>query len=102
MIKSKRGAKTYNTGKPCKHGHSGERYISSRNCVTCVCERSRERFLAHPESVREESRCYYAANTERRKAKYRQYHAANRERQLERMKRYDASRRAQRASMQSN
>jgi hypothetical protein len=31
------GARTYQ-GKPCKHGHSGERYISNCCCVACIRE----------------------------------------------------------------
>lgn len=30
------GLKRYFTGKPCKHGHVDERYISSKQCVRCL------------------------------------------------------------------
>ena len=37
------GLKRYYTGKPCKHGHMDERYVSAHACVTCIDERA----LAH-------------------------------------------------------
>jgi hypothetical protein len=37
MILTTRGAKIY-TGKPCRQGHSGERYASNRQCVECLRE----------------------------------------------------------------
>jgi hypothetical protein len=30
------GFKVYRTGKPCSHGHTGWRYVSTRNCITCM------------------------------------------------------------------
>lgn len=30
-----RGLTVYRTGKPCKHGHMGWRYVSTRACVEC-------------------------------------------------------------------
>jgi hypothetical protein len=30
------GLRTYNTGKPCKHGHLSDRYTKSSCCVECV------------------------------------------------------------------
>lgn len=30
------GFTTYNTGKPCKHGHTAERYTSTGGCVECL------------------------------------------------------------------
>lgn len=51
------GLKRYYTGKPCPHGHVGERYVSSRNCLTCHCARNlthvRKWRAAHPERSRE-------------------------------------------------
>jgi len=29
------GWKTYRTGKPCKYGHTGWRWVSTRGCLTC-------------------------------------------------------------------
>ena len=33
------GLKQYFTGKPCKHGHTHARLVSSRSCLLCACER---------------------------------------------------------------
>jgi hypothetical protein len=38
------GAKFYDTGKPCKHGHYGERRTSSGTCEECNRTRSRESY----------------------------------------------------------
>jgi hypothetical protein len=39
------GAKTY-LGSPCTHGHAGERYASTGQCVECARQRYRERSSA--------------------------------------------------------
>lgn len=36
------GAKTFFTGKPCKYGHTSERYTSSGCCVECALKNARE------------------------------------------------------------
>lgn len=36
------GETTY-LGSPCRHGHSGWRYVSTRNCVSCACAQARAR-----------------------------------------------------------
>lgn len=35
-LAAKAGQVTYSTGKPCKNGHSAERYTSSGHCVQCI------------------------------------------------------------------
>src|ERR1019366_1843671 len=35
-----RGLKRYFTGKPCKHGHLSEKFVSNCCCVTCVISRT--------------------------------------------------------------
>ncbi len=30
------GAKRFFTGKPCKHGHTAERFVSNNGCVDCI------------------------------------------------------------------
>lgn len=30
------GLRIYNTGKPCKHGHSSDRYVGNSGCVKCL------------------------------------------------------------------
>lgn len=38
-----RAGRTTYPGRPCKHGHDGERYVSDGKCVHCGRERSRGR-----------------------------------------------------------
>lgn len=40
-----RGLHRFYTGKPCKHGHNSERYVSSKGCVTCLREYSKKRAM---------------------------------------------------------
>jgi hypothetical protein len=91
MITTARRAKTYNTGKPCPQGHTGERYVSSRNCVACVRERTRLWQLANPELHLEKMRRQHVANRARRNAKNRRYHAAHREQLNAQCRRYWAA-----------
>jgi len=34
------GLKVFRTGKPCKHGHTGFRYVSTKGCIQCLKENS--------------------------------------------------------------
>jgi hypothetical protein len=43
------GLKSFFTGKPCKHGHVAERYVSSRGCVECDRARALEWRVANRE-----------------------------------------------------
>lgn len=43
------GLKRYFTGKPCKHGHVAERYLSTGQCVECLRERRQT-----PENLKKE------------------------------------------------
>lgn len=38
-------------GKPCRHGHSGLRYVSTGGCVDCCCN-DRYRRRTPPQSVK--------------------------------------------------
>lgn len=40
---AKAGFKRYYTGKPCKHGHSSERWVYNGHCVACTMETNRRR-----------------------------------------------------------
>ena len=50
-----RGLKRYFTGEPCKYGHTDERKVIDRSCVTCNREKSR-RHSAATKKWREENR----------------------------------------------
>jgi hypothetical protein len=54
------GLARYFTGKPCKHGHTGERHTVNGLCVQC----NRERQIA-----------YYAGHADERRAYQNAYHA---------------------------
>lgn len=79
MIVTARGAKTYNTGNPCPQGHVGERYVSSRNCVACVRERTRLRKLAHPELHRKQMQLRYIAKKVQLNAQCKHYYDTHKE-----------------------
>lgn len=34
-----KGLKTYNSGRPCNHGHTCDRFVSSGNCIQCASNR---------------------------------------------------------------
>lgn len=42
------GEKTYQTGKPCKNGHVGERRAASGNCIACHNDYAKSRRISHP------------------------------------------------------
>ena len=84
------GLKSFFTGKPCKHGHVAERYVSSRGCVECdraralewrVAQKDRERKrkwrAANPEKAREHRRRWRAANLKKAREYQRLWRAAN-------------------------
>lgn len=82
------GLTFYFTGKPCKHGHIAERYVSTWWCVECQrvysrghLEQNRDRhrkFRAeHPERVAAWSKKYMLANVEKVTAARDKWRAAN-------------------------
>lgn len=88
-----RGLVRFFTGKPCKHGHVAERFVSGRVC--CECQKVNSRIFAsrHPERVAQNRsvqkaknasyfRDYYARNREARKAQASAWYEANKDRAL--------------------
>jgi hypothetical protein len=67
------GLKRYFTGKPCKHGHIAERYVSSGMCLECSRAQVAKWNAAHRERVKERRRNYHAANLEKVREKARDY-----------------------------
>ena len=69
------------TGRPCKNGHIGPRYKTSRNCVQCLLERERlkqsDPSFAEAKRIRENNR--YATNPEPKKLKYKEYYDRNKD-----------------------
>jgi len=52
----------YFTGKPCKHGHICERYVSSYHCVECGKDRAKKWIKNNPEKRSASSREYVERN----------------------------------------
>lgn len=63
------GLKQYFTGKPCKHGHSAPRWVSSQNCITCAANRVSKSRKSDPEKWRAYGREAYSADPVRFRAK---------------------------------
>jgi 5-methylcytosine-specific restriction endonuclease McrA len=88
------GQTRYTNGRPCKHGHTSERFVSSGGCIACLEARSaafkfnrRDEYLtwrkAHYQANRDKfnERCreYYTVNRERLAARARGWHERNAE-----------------------
>lgn len=56
------GAKRYFTGKPCKHGHVADRWVSSGICVVCQKASIKRWKKANPDKVRSDRRAYRDRN----------------------------------------
>lgn len=97
------GLKRYFTGRPCRRGHTFERYANSGACVECqrvvghaLYARDREKRAAkhaawqkeNAEAIAERYKRYYEANKEARSASYKAYRQANPEKEAARHKRY--------------
>lgn len=54
--------KHYFTGKPCKHGHASERYVSDGKCCDCVRNRVAQWIKDNPERKKQTDADYYAGN----------------------------------------
>ena len=89
------GLKRYFTGKPCKHGHVAEHYVSSCGCVECDRAHALEWRVANLEKVRERSReggrKYRAANPQKDRERKRKWRAANPEKAREHRRRWRAA-----------
>jgi len=88
-----KGLTYYFTGKPCKHGHICERYVSTRACTGCkksesASRYSKEYYAKNRSSILDNTRKRYVANQDaiRHARKVRYYE--NRENELESSKRY--------------
>ena len=71
------GLKRYFTGQPCKHGHIGQRYVSSSGCSECINAQHRARRAKNPEVVRARDRARHAKNPEVVRAQQRARRAKN-------------------------
>lgn len=56
------GQTHYYTGKPCKHGHVGKRFVSTGQCHICMLEHRKAYHYRHHEKSLENARAYKANN----------------------------------------
>lgn len=54
-------------GKPCKHGHSGERYVSTRACTECQRAHGARQRIQYPDKCKEYLRRHNQKYPERQK-----------------------------------
>lgn len=73
------GLARYFTGKPCKHGHIAERYISGM-CVPCTVGRAAAWRDANPDKKRANDANYYVRRSEVVKARSRKWDQNNKDR----------------------
>jgi hypothetical protein len=85
------GLKRYFTGKPCKHGHLSERFVSTTHCCECLSAFGRSYYVAHPEKTQERVRRNREANPEKFREWARRYQANNPEKVRENSRRYRAT-----------
>ena len=84
------GLKRFFTGKPCKHGHLSDRFVSNKGCAQCLNEsytkyhppqkqreRGRRRWAENPEGMLEKSRRHASKNRDRRNADARRRYGEN-------------------------
>lgn len=75
------GLTKYFTGKPCKHGHIGERWVSTLSCILCTAEKAakwreeniehrREYVLQYRQQHPEKDKLYRSRRTEEAKQRY--------------------------------
>lgn len=77
-------------GKPCRHGHGGERYLSNLQCVGCSRAHALARYQEKSDEIKAQARARYYADPAADNIKSRARHAKNRDSELLRMARYRA------------
>ena len=71
------GLKTYYTGKPCKHGHDSDRFVSNNGCRACLSAGRKQNHHANKERYNQYSKDYYQQNQESQIERVAQYRAEN-------------------------
>ena len=72
------GLKTYNTGKPCKHGHFSDRYVQGA-CIECVKIQTAAWKESNPEKQKQAMRKWWENNKETHNERVKTWQAANKE-----------------------
>lgn len=85
------GLKTYNTGKPCKHGRLSDRYTSTAICIDCVRLAGVDRYINDRDAQYAAWRKWYEANKEVYHSRYRRWQRENAERVRETAKAWEAA-----------
>jgi hypothetical protein len=75
----------YFTGKPCKHGHTAERYTKSGCCVECLNMHNKNNYKKYAETFNAGAKKWIANNRERYREYQKHYHRAYRKRIKEQM-----------------
>lgn len=76
------GVKTYNTGKPCKHGHTSDRYTSTAQCIECIKISGKKQRAKHPERGLKAWRKWLESNREVHTQRVKRWQAKNRKKVL--------------------
>jgi len=80
------GLKHYHTGKPCKYGHIGPRYVATNRCVECTINRVLDWQKANPEKKILKQRRYQARKSKGQKLlESRRDHMTERQRREKRL-----------------
>lgn len=69
----------YYTGKPCKHGHVSERYVSSSDCVQCAKDRATKSAKENPVKTAERVKAWNISNVERQRINKKEWKANNKD-----------------------
>jgi hypothetical protein len=73
------GLKTYNTGKPCKHGHFADRYTTGAKCIECTVVQSTAWRDANPEKYLVSMRKWIENNRELHGTRVKRWQRANKD-----------------------
>lgn len=90
-----KGLRLYYTGRPCKHGHTCERYTGDGACVVCHDIKVKARYIAKRNSILSDAKLKYAGDPERKKLASRDYVRANGDKVKAAKKRYYLKNKAQ-------
>jgi len=78
------GLKRYFTGKPCPHGHIGERHVIGSGCIEC----GRKWRKSHPQTIKKLNQMYYEKNKQELNSNRQQWYRENRKKALEYARQY--------------
>jgi len=71
------GLFTYNTGKPCKHGHLSDRYVNGAHCIECVYIQSKGWRQANPETYKKSWKKWLESNRDTHTGWVKKWQASN-------------------------